>query len=81
MKRYQLMQVALYVMCGGGFLGRSFAEQPETAYVDRRTGKLPYSAKKIDTARAALVEEAKREGLDPKSLPAMPDFTNMGQVF
>jgi hypothetical protein len=81
MKRYQLMQVAIYVMCGGGFLGRSFAEQPAGAYIDSSVGKRPYSVKKIEAARKALVEEVVKEGLDPNDLPVTPNFTNMGGAF
>jgi len=35
------MQVAVYVMCGGGFLGRFAAEKPMDFYIDDRVGCLP----------------------------------------
>lgn len=76
-----LMQIALFVMVRGGFLGRSYAEQPATAYTDARCGKLPYKAREVETARVHLVEVAKRAGYDPDHLPAMPSMRNMGGVF
>ena len=72
------MQTAVYVMCGGGFLGRFAAEQPSDFYIDDRVGKLPYSRKQIMQAVETLVTIARANGIDPKRLPAMPNFHNMG---
>ena len=72
------MQVAIYVACGGGWIGLQHAEQPLHAYIDDRVGKLPYSRKEIENMRAVLVELAKAKGLDPDNLPAMPKFHTCG---
>lgn len=75
-------QIALYVMVGGGMIGRSFAEQPKGAYVDSRVGKRPYSMKEIDQARKILVIMAEVAGYDPNGfnngLPSMPNFHGAG---
>ncbi len=72
------MQTAVYVMCGGGFLGRFAAEQPADFYIDDRVGKLPYPRKEIYQAVETLATIAKANGLDAKHLPEMPRFHNMG---
>jgi hypothetical protein len=72
------MQVAVFVMCGGGFLGRFAAEQPRDFYIDARTGKFPYSKTAILQAVEALATIAEVNGLDPRHLPSMPNFHNMG---
>ena len=71
-------QVAIYVMAGGSFVGRQYAEQPEHAYVDSRIPKRPYRLSQLEIARAHLVAIAKRAGYDPNNLPATPNFGNMG---
>lgn len=71
-------QVAIYVMVGGGIIGRMFAEQPADAYIDIRVGKRPYKYKEIAAARKILVAMAEKAGLDPHKLPAMPNFGNLG---
>jgi len=48
------LQTAVYVMCGGGFLGRSAARQPAAFYIDDRCGRLPYSKSKIMKAVRVL---------------------------
>lgn len=72
------MQVAVYVMCGGGFLGGMAAEQPIDFYIDNRVGKLPYPRREILQAVKTLVTIAKLNGLDPHHLPECPEFHNMG---
>lgn len=72
------MQVAVYVMCGGGFLGRMAAEQPADFYIDTRCGKLPYKAREIEQAVQVLVIAAGAHGLDPHEMPPMTRFHNMG---
>lgn len=72
------MQVAVYVMCGGGFLGRMAAEQPAYFYIDDRVGRLPYRKNEIEQAVKALAVIAEANGLDPHHLPEMPRFHNCG---
>lgn len=71
-------QVAIYVLTGGGLVGRSYAHNPKTAYMDIRLGKRPYSRKQIEAARQTLVALAEKARMDPDSLPDMPDFGNLG---
>lgn len=71
-------QVALYVMAGGGFLGRFAAEQPADFYIDDRVGRLPYSRDEITQATATLATIAEAHGLNPHDLPKMPTFHNFG---
>jgi hypothetical protein len=44
------LQNAVYIMCGGGRLGRFAAEQPLDFYIDPRVCKLPYGRKDITKA-------------------------------
>ena len=72
------MQTAVYVMCGGGFLGRFAAEQPMDFYIDDRVGCLPYSREEIYQAVEILKTIAVANVMDPHRLPSMPSFHNMG---
>jgi len=72
------MQVAVFVMCGGGMVGRFAAEQPADFYLDDRVGKLPYKAREIIQAVETLATIAEKNGFDPHHLPEMPRFHNMG---
>jgi hypothetical protein len=72
------MQVAVYVMCGGGFLGRFAAERPMDFYIDDRVGCLPYSREEIYQAIETLKTITAANGIDPHRLPALPGFHNMG---
>ncbi len=72
------MQVAVYVMCGGGLLGHLAANKPGSFYIDDRVGRLPYTKREIYQAILTLVSIAEANGLDPKHLPEMPRFHNMG---
>lgn len=72
------MQVTVYVMCGGGFLGRFAAEQPMDFYIDDRVGGLPYSKEKIYQAVETLKTIVIANSMDPHRLPSMPSFHNMG---
>jgi len=74
----QSLQIALYVMCGGGLIGRLFAEQPLDAYIDDRAGKLPYTRKQIYAARDCLIALAKTAGFNPVDLPRIPHFHHCG---
>jgi hypothetical protein len=71
-------QVALYVMCGGGFLGQFAAEQPADFYIDDRVGCLPYRRSDIYRAVNKLIVIAKARGFNPHSLPAMPLIHSFG---
>ena len=81
LEQLKFAQVCIYTMVGGGFLGRSFAEQPANAYIDSRVRKRPYSATKIEKARKHLVLLATQCGLDAGNLPSMQFNCNMGGVF
>ena len=48
------LQVAVYVMCGGGMLGSFAMKQPADFYIDARVGRLPYPRKKIYIAIEVL---------------------------
>ena len=67
-----LHQVAVYVMCGGGFLGSFAAEQPADFYIDDRVGRLPYGRTDIYRAVETLSKIAKARGFNPHNLPPMP---------
>lgn len=72
------MQIAVFVMCGGGFLGRFAAEHPAQFYIDDRVRDLPYSRNAIEYAVEVLAIIAEANGLDAKNIPSMPRFHNMG---
>jgi hypothetical protein len=72
------MQVAIFVMCGGGLTGLSAAERPADFYIDGRIGKLPYSKREILQAVRTLITIATALGMNPRRLPTMPQFHNMG---
>lgn len=71
-------QVAVYVMCGGGFIGQFAAERPADFYIDARVGGLPYARRKIAQAVDTLATLARCAGLDPHRLPPSPAFHNCG---
>lgn len=71
------MQVAVYVMAGGGFLGRAAAEQPADFYIDSRVTRRPYPVADICRAVEVLATIAKANGLDPHNLPEMPRLHNL----
>lgn len=62
------MQVAVYVMCGGGLLGRFASQQPADFYIDDRVGQLPYAKPKILEAVQVLAAIAQVDGLNPHEL-------------
>ena len=74
-------QVAVYVMVGGGIIGRFAAESPAEFYVDdRATTRYPkgrYPKGQVVRAVKYLVALAEASGLDPKNMP-MPRFHNLG---
>jgi hypothetical protein len=63
------VQLAVYVMCGGGILGLFAAQQPKYFYIDQRVGKLPYRRRDIYNAVELLKAMADVLGLDPNDLP------------
>ena len=77
LKEMQQLQVAAYVMCGGGFLGRSIADQPDAFYIDARCGKLPYSVREIYNVRDTLIRYRVTLNLD-KMPPLEFDSHNCG---
>jgi len=72
------LQVAVYVMCGGGRIGRFAAEQPADFYIDARVDKLPYSVKAIYQTVKVLAALAEKRGLDPQAMPKLPGFHASG---
>ena len=77
-KSVPYMQTAVFVMCGGGHLGKFAAEQPAKFYIDDRVSKLPYPKRSIYQAVETLVTIARANSLNPEHLPEMPRFHNMG---
>ena len=71
-------QIAVYVMQGGGLIGRMYAEQPADAYRDTRAGRARYNGTDSENARNALRVMAEVLGLDPHALPPMPALPGMG---
>lgn len=72
------MQVAVFVMCGGGFLGQMAAGQPADFYIDDRCGRLPFTRREIMQAVQVLAIAAGVYGLDPHAMPPMPRFHHLG---
>jgi len=71
-------QVAVYVMCGGGHLGRWAAENPSDFYIDHRIGRLPYGREEVLRAVATLARIAQANGFNPNELPCMPLLHSFG---
>ena len=71
-------QTAVFVMCGGGFLGESAAKQPADFYIDPRVGTLPFPKRKILQAVKCLAVLATAAGHNPHNLPDFPRFHNCG---
>ena len=76
MERLKAQQIVVYVMCGGGLIGRSHAEQPRNAYVGDRVSKRPYPRRSIAQATAVLALMAEIAGLN--HLPEMVDIHGSG---
>lgn len=62
------MQVAVLVMCGGGFVGDLAMTQLEDFYIDDRAGRLPYPRYKIYDAVEVLDALATRLNPDLRVL-------------
>lgn len=73
-----VLQTAIYVACGGGWIGEMHANRPAEAYIDSRVGRLPYSRSEIENMKLVLIAMAEAKGLDPSNLPEMPRFHNCG---
>lgn len=69
------LRVAVFVMCGGGFLGSSAARQPASFYIDARCGRRPYSNTQVRQAVTTLAAYAKVLGLNPNDLGATNPVT------
>lgn len=79
--RCRQLQLTVYVMCGGGFLGRNAAEQPEDFYIDDRASTA-YHPKAIYQSVKVLCIYAKILGLDPRNLdPTSELFPDKGWNF
>lgn len=72
------LQVAVYVMAGGGFIGSSAACQPHDFYIDARSGRLPYKNRLVLQAVKVLELHLKVLGIDRGNIPAVPQFHNCG---
>ena len=82
--KIQAMQVAVYVMCGGGILGNFAATKPADFYIDARVTRRPFRGFEIEQAVASLAEQASCDGLDSHNLDvgqALEALPNMGGVF
>lgn len=66
-------QVLVYVLCDGGFLGSSAAEQPEDFYVDERVTFGYKRIKRIENEVAKLLKLLHRQKAPPR-----PVFHNCG---
>ncbi len=65
-------QVKVFCMCGGGFLGRFAAEQPNNFYIDDRVGRLQY-------AKTSIYKEVlKLNRMAKEGIGRMPDFHYCG---
>ena len=65
--RCRQLQLTVYVMCGGGLIGRFAAEQPADFYIDDRAATV-YPSEVIHQAVNVLTLYAKVLGLDPHDL-------------
>lgn len=72
------LQVAIYVACGGGWIGEMHACSPAISYIDDRVGKLPYSRREIENIKFVLIAMAEAKGLDPSNLPPIPKLHRCG---
>jgi hypothetical protein len=82
----QTLQLVVFTMAGGGWLGESASVQPGGFYVDGRVSRRPYQVRAIKQATRVLAEVARIGGYDPetgvgrhgKEMPRRPDFPNLG---
>lgn len=72
------LQLIVFTMCGGRYLGKFAAEQPGKFYIDSRVGKLPYGKREIYQVVEVLKIVAETNEYDPNQLPRMPRFHSCG---
>lgn len=65
------LQIAIYVMCGGGMLGKVAATQPGIFTIDTKR-RLPYSQECIRRVTTCLIAVADCLGEDPCNLDMPP---------
>lgn len=68
-KELEHLQVMVYVMVGGGMLGRFAMSQPADFYIDLRVGRLPYPQKDIFNVIEMLKAVCDYLKKDPHRLP------------
>lgn len=71
-------RVAVYVMVGGGMLGKSAVDDPWTFYIDLRVGRLPYAKRDIMHAVRDLATLCEAAGLHRNNMPPMVNIPNLG---
>jgi len=71
-------QIAVYVICGGGHLGRWAAENPAAFRMDDSVTRLPYSRDEVSRSVATLSRIAQAHGFNPHDLPCMPLLHSFG---
>ena len=74
LQEFQNLQIAAYVMAGGGFIGEMAAEQPWGFYIDTRVGKRPYSTTKICNMVGCVKVFAETLGFNSTTIPKMKSF-------
>lgn len=72
------LQIAIYVMCGGGLLGKLAVEDPWNFYLDDRTAKLPYKRAEILQSIEVLKVYAKVLEEDINTMPPVSQFHSCG---
>ena len=72
-KALEFLQVMVYVMVGGGMLGRFAMCQPADFYIDLRVGRLSYPQKDIFNVIEMIKAVADYLTKDPHNLPE-PNF-------
>jgi hypothetical protein len=71
-------QIAVYVICGGGHLGRLAAENPAAFRMEDTVRRLPYSRDEVRRSVATLARIAQAHGFNPHDLPCMPLLHSFG---
>lgn len=74
----QHLQTVIYVMTGGGMLGRFAAEQPADFYIDLRVGRLPYPKKEIYQAIKVLEIYGEVLGYNTHDMPRRASWHSCG---
>lgn len=74
------LQLVVFVMCGGGYIGNFAACQPAEFYIDDRGARRPYPLKKISIAVKYLKKRAEQYRFDVYDMPKMSSFHNNMEV-